>query len=322
MDYAQPQPAGPFIQGACAIHPQQMAARTCLRCGNFMCDTCSENRTLDYCPPCRAIVGAGVTGFPLHRDSWTFDALLNYTWTVFKRDGLMLTLATLVVFVVSFGINMVSTLLRFGVAMSGSEAISVAVTLVSFVVQIVVQGVFQLGVIKLTLDSLQGKPIEFADMFRQIGRLGPYVAQLFLIMVATGIPLTVLGGGAALIAYAASASTEIIVLMGIITAMLAFFALLPVILPFAFANMEIVHDANVGVIQSLKNCWTIASGQRVSIFLVYLLAIPISIAGMLMCFIGLLPATAFFQLLACALYLTLRNGVQLKPTHPYAYNAS
>lgn len=306
------------MQGSCAIHPGTIAARTCRRCGNFMCDTCSEQRTADYCPPCRAVVGAGVVGFPLHRDTWTFDALLNYCWSVFQRDWLVLSLAVLVLYVISFGMNMVSTIVRLGIMASGSIVTSAVVGAGFLVVQILVQGVMQLGTYKLTLDSLQNKRLEFTDLFRQIARAPQYVGQLFLIGCAIGIPVGIVSGAAYLVAkFAVHASdeTSIIASIGVFT--VAFMALFPVILPLSFAALEIVHDQQVGVIQSLKNCFKIGSGQRLYIFLIILLVIPISVVGVLAFCIGILPATAFYQLLIAGLYLTLRNGAQLQqPQNP------
>lgn len=303
-----PSHPGPFLQGACAIHTTVVAMRTCARCGNFMCDECSENRTLDVCPPCRAIVGVGILGFPLHRDTWSIESVFTYGWNVFKRDWVLLSLAVLCTYIVSFAFSMLSTGIRVAVMAAGSTSAAVGVGFVLQLVQIVAQGYLQLGLIKMTLDAAQNRRVDFVDLFRQGRRLPAYVAQLFLLTLFIMIPLGLAGGAAAGIAYAASARTDTIVIVAAGAATIALLAIIPILIPFMFAQCELVFAQNSGPIQSLKDVQTIARDNRTKIFVFGLLGVPIMIGGLLLCCIGFFPAFALWQLLVGVLYLALRNG--------------
>lgn len=312
-DWNASPPSGPFIQGACAIHTSTVAMRTCTRCGNFMCDECSQNRTLEVCPPCRAIVGDGFGAFPFRRDQWTFDGVLSYAWKVFTREWVLLSLAVLVAYVISFGISMITTGIRmaiFGLNQQSSASMGLGFALQ--IVHLVVQGGIQLGIVKLCLDAVLGRRLDFVDLFRQFSRLPAYLIQLLLLILVIGVPLAVTGGIGAGIGFASTKTAEAAIVGGIVGASVGFLLALPILLPSVFAHFELLYDRNIGGLASLKNCFTIASGFRAQIFLFSLLGIPILVAGVLLCCVGLLPAMAFWQLMLGVLYVALRRGSSLE----------
>jgi hypothetical protein len=299
----------------CAQHGDRTATGTCDRCGNFMCDECSVNRSSPICPACRALTG-GSTGFPLSRDNWTFDKLWSYSWEAFKRDWVMLSVAALVVFGSTMMLNMMSSGIQ---TVLGENKAAAGLTAIVFqVISTLLGGVLQMGLIRMTLDVLHGGKADLAKLGSQVNKVGRYVLQLLLIIVAIGIPLGVYfvvlgaigvglsGGGGLDFEQLGSNGTVIGVL--VVGFLIVLVPLMYFTLPLYFVTMELVFNDNASALQAFKNSYVIAKGNRLSILGIGLLTGLIAIVGILACCIGILPAMALGQLLLIGLFLTLRNG--------------
>jgi len=79
-------------------------------------------------------------------------------------------------------------------------------------------------------------------------------------------------------------------------------------IPLYLMQAELTFNEDVSPTQALRNCYTLAHGERLSIFGVSLLVGLLVFGGMLACCVGILPALALGQLLLGGLYLALRNG--------------
>jgi hypothetical protein len=312
---------GRTARASCAMHPDVGATGTCSRCGNFMCDTCSENGTSPHCPTCRQRAGAS---FPLHRDAWTVGQLWDVCWKVFQREWGMLSLAALISLGVTFGAQLfINVGAGIGAAVD-SVVLAAVLGVVGFVGQQVVQGLVQLGLLRVCFDALEGRRVDVARLFSQMHKVVPYLLTLLLIMLIVVVPLALLFGLGALAALGAGAlnladlnegaSTEqvmesLVPFLGIM-AMVSVVLVVPLayaLLPLYLVNPEIAYEeVPPSPTRILRDCWEAARGQRLAMFGVGLIAAAAMVVGTLMCCVGLVPAMALGQLLMAGLYLTLR----------------
>lgn len=64
----------------------------------------------------------------------------------------------------------------------------------------------------------------------------------------------------------------------------------------------LVVDRRMGAFQALSESWSMTKGHAMSIFGIYLVAIPIAIAGLLLLVVGLIPAIMWINLAIGAMY--------------------
>jgi hypothetical protein len=322
-----PQSAG--FGAKCAIHPERLASRTCSRCGNFACDECTRQGTEAMCPACRSLTGADA--FPFTRDSYSFDGIWNFALEKWKKDWVMLSVVVLILMAVGMVIgvfnSLFQTIARAIVGDRGTAGL-VYITVVSFVmsqvVSMIAQGAFQMGMIRIFIDVLNGRKADVGRIMTQLPKLGRYILQMLLIQLMIVLPMALYM--LALVAVAAVVSgispTDIQHLpkamrgAGIGVLILGGLALIPVFiyvgLPLMFANMELVYGDSTPV-ESIRRAFLIAKGHRPSIFGFGAIGTLIVIVGFFACCIGVLPAVSLTYLLLIGLYLALRNGSGLPP---------
>ncbi|RKH46687.1 hypothetical protein [Corallococcus llansteffanensis] len=311
-----------FGRGAgptCALHPLRGATGTCARCGNFMCDTCSEGGTSSRCPTCRE--RHGLT-FPLHRDNWSVSALWDVCWAAFQREWGMLSLAVLISLGVSGGSQLlVNVGLGIGAAADSPVLIGVLGG-AGFLAQLVVQGLVQLGLLRVCFDVLQGGRADVARLFSQMHKVIPYLLTLLVIFAIVVVPmiivgmlgfLAVLGTGAMSGLSADASSSEVMNLLGPVLGVVALlsvvmlFPLVYVLLPLYFVQPELTYEeVPPSPLALLRRCWELARGQRLAMLGVGLITAVLMIGGLIACCVGLIPAMGLGQLLIAGMYLALR----------------
>jgi len=315
---------GGRAQARCALHPEEWASGTCERCGNFMCGLCSDSGTQPWCPTCRE--RASSRALPLRRDTWTFSALWEYAWAAFQKDWLNLSLAALIVAACSGAAQFFGTLLTMAGQLADSIPLLVVTYFVSFTLQYFVQGVVTMGMLRVCFDVLDGKAVDLARLFTQIHKAGRYLLSMLIIMGVFLLPFLLVLGVAAVIAALAvgiapselAAGEEVfreagpvmaVVLMGTM-----FVLLVPALyfgLPLVLLQAELAHGEE-SALGAIRNCYVLARGHRLGIFLVSLAGVGVILVGLLMCCIGVIPAAALAQLLTAGLYLSLRQGSELE----------
>ncbi|RYZ38559.1 MAG: hypothetical protein EOO71_23495 [Myxococcaceae bacterium] len=310
-------------EASCALHPEQVATGTCARCGNFMCATCSEGGTSPRCPTCRARFGST---FPLHRENWSIGKLWEVCWPIFQREWGMLSLGVLITFGVSIGAQLLVTLGQSIGSALDSTVLAVLLSLVGFAAQLVVQGLVQLGLLRMCFDVLQGGRADVARLFSQMHKVGPYLLTMLVVVALIVVPLFILGALGFLVAMGAGfadampwntggdmssaqrwdAVAPVLAVMGGVGAVL----LIPFIyvtLPLYFVQPELAYeDVPPGPMQVLRRCWEYARGQRLSMVGMGFIVGLIAVAGFFACCVGLVPASALAQLLIAGMYLALR----------------
>src|SRR3954469_7195337 len=92
--------AGGGFKARCAIHAENPAGGTCTRCGNFLCFLDTEGGRFTTCEACRNRTSDAA--FPMTRQGYSFGALWDHSWNMFKVHWLMLSVGILIPFIVGF----------------------------------------------------------------------------------------------------------------------------------------------------------------------------------------------------------------------------
>jgi len=286
----------------CALHPTQAATGVCSRCGGFVCQWCQGQGAYPTCPACRERTGEGQS-FALSRDAWTVGELLSRSWDAFAANWLMLSLGMLLVTVVGWIISFGSQQLLASV-MGKSLVAGVVGTLGVWLLQAVVQQPLTLGLASMAHAALMGRGADFGELLLHFGKIPKILALLLLtglLAIAAMLPLI------ALLLLVRDAGPAVMV-------MVTFLAMLPLVwllLPLYFAQYEIAFDDEVSATDAVKNAFAVGKGKRLALCGVSLLAGLVALVGLLALCVGVIASVAFAQVIAVALYLTLRNGTGL-----------
>lgn len=326
----------------CAVHLGRPARFACARCGNFMCDECSLGGSEAQCPACRQKL---VSDFPFSRTDYDFGRVWDYAFEAFKREWLMLSLAALIFFAVAMVGGLIAGVIQqVGMAIvgvsqpnfgrgdfDGSQLIPFIVVygvsqLIGTVINVVVQGVFLMGLVRLCLDVLAGQKANLERLFSQLKRLPDYIIQQLVLIFVIGVPvalitLALLGVGFFVLVGGSMESlrhfrpddlfTGKMTVLFVLTFFWAIFLGI-MALPLMFAPMELVFGG-AGGFESIRRAWTLGTGHRGMTFVVALVGGLVLIAGFFACCVGVLPAFALYYLLLITLFLALRKGSELPP---------
>jgi hypothetical protein len=289
-----------------------------------MCEICSQRGSQKFCPTCRERTGD--VAFPLRRDTWSISALWDYCFAAFKRDWLMLSVAMLVGMAAITAANFASNIAGVVMQVTDSFAVIGLLVLLSTVVQVVAQGVMGLGMMRVIFDVLQGGGVDIGRLFSQWHKVGRYLVSIFLLFVLLVLPLMLLfvvlgfvGMMAAGVSMADITSggvfrtNETAAAIAFVGALvLTFIPALYFSIPLYLLQAELAFNDDVTPVQALRNCYTLARGQRLPMVGVLLIGVLVLFAGLLACCVGVFPAYALMHLLIGGLYLSLRNGSELE----------
>ncbi len=302
-------PTGNHLAGGarCAEHAERDAVGTCERCGAYLCSECSEAGTRTLCHACRERLGTA--DFPYDRHSWSFDRLFSLAWDRWKPEWLMLSLAMLIVMGIGWFVSMLPNLAQVLLGAIDPK-LGIAALGILMLVQVVVQGVVQLGMIRVCTDVLQGRPADLARLFSQFPKTAKFLGQMVLLYGIVGIPLMLYGGIVAGILYAIHGLNDPNVVGPVIIAA-AVIAIGPLVwlgISILFAQMELATDDSVGAVESIRRSFALVKGQRLAVFAFSFVAGLAGLLGLVACCIGVVASLSFSQLALVALYLALRNG--------------
>ncbi|MFP2907407.1 B-box zinc finger protein [Pyxidicoccus sp. 3LFB2] len=321
----------------CPLHPEQTASRTCTRCGNFMCDTCSEFGSQAMCPTCHERAGMGARAFTLHRGNWSVGALLEVCWEAFKREWVMITIGVLIVIAGSIAGSIASQILSTIGGLADNLAITVLFFVIGYIVSTVVQGLVSIGFMRMLFDVLEGQRADLGRMFTQFHKVVPYLLTTLLIIALVvpfillvlggalgagaitgglsgleGVDWTALGGDNAdeEVARSFGALGPSLVVMILVAFGLYIFPGLWLMMPLLLVQPALARIENPTPVDTLRRCFAYARGERLSLVGVSLLGSAIAVAGFMACCVGILPAMGLFNLLLAGVYLALSNGAE------------
>ncbi|MDY7226193.1 RING finger protein [Hyalangium rubrum] len=290
----------------CALHPDQPAAGTCTRCGNFMCAQCTQEGAQSVCPTCQQRMGAG-SAFPLTRENWNFSALWNYCFEVFKRDWLMISAAVLIFGGISFVVQMMAQLLPAVGTLLESQVLTVVLSIAAAIVQTVVQGLLGLGLMRMLIEVLQGQRANIERLFSQFHKVWTYLLTTLLVVLISIVPIGAIAGIVAGIIYFVGSEAAPFIAIG--AGVLVLIPLIYFLLPLVFLQPEMaMRDDAPSPMELLRRCYAYAQGERPSIFGVMFVQGLVVLAGVLACCVGAIPASGMAYLLTAGLYLALSTG--------------
>jgi hypothetical protein len=311
MSEERPLPT-PLPDGArCAIHPDQIAVRTCVRCGNYMCSACtSADDTSGLCLTCANRVGGSGAAFPFSRDHFTLDGLLNLSLSRWKANWQLLTFGFGALMVAAYAISLGGEFAFDRVAdASGAESplhsplhaarigFQIAVTLLHLAVQLAVFGV--------CLDLLEGRKFDLQRALERMRRLPEAILQT---VVMYGV-LAVDFGLHFLLFYAlggldaAPRSIVIPIALWLVLAPLRVYVWLGVM----FSMIALLADPQANAISAFAVSWRAVSGKRLRVLGVSIACGVIAGAGVLACCVGMLASIPIASLLFVALFLALNQ---------------
>ncbi|MGA9523903.1 MAG: B-box zinc finger protein [Myxococcaceae bacterium] len=293
----------------CAIHADQRAQSICARCGNFMCNTCTEGGAHDSCPTCRDVTGAGA--FPFDRNNYEISGVLGFAWGHFKREWVMLSVAMILYMVILVGVSMVSTVLQ-AIGNQIHPVAGYAFAVPGQVVQSLVQMVLTAGLGLVFWEVFRGRSVDVGTLFRPFSRFGTFVVAM-LVQLGVALAMVTLIAVPAGIGYLIGEEEGAAVGAGI-GVVLFIVPMLWVYLPLLFVPFEVVIGGETSGVQAVKNTFRLAEGNRLSILGYSIVGGLIGMVGMFACCVGVVPAVALGQMLLFGLYLALRNGSGLPPS--------
>lgn len=328
----QPSPGAPSA-AQCALHPDQSATEVCARCGNFMCAECSRSGQEPQCPSCRELTSVGE--FPFTRGDFSFSQLFDYAFETFKRDWLMICLAVVVVFAVSLLATGVSSVLNqivlavLGLQVDSANpmanltgfAVSTGLSMtLGSAINMVVQGFVMMGLYRVLIDALDGRKVDLARLFTQARKLGRYIVLNIILMTATYLPIVAVFGlvaGGAIVGSGLSfgeLDTETIqqvfgpgVIVALAVALLVLLAYIVWLMPLWLFSVPELVVSEASPVEALQRAWQLAPGLRLATFGYSFVAGLITMVGLLLCCVGVVPAMGLASLLSLSLFLAARG---------------
>lgn len=235
-----------------------------------------------------------------------FFEVFNRTWTVFVDRWLWVLGAALIVFFVGFGL---SFLVGFVLAAVGLAAQNQAAFMTFRVIGQIIGNVIQLwlniGMTIFLLGVVRGEEPKLGLLFAG----GRYLLSIILCSVLMALiilgPATLVAG----VCYAAGLSP-----LTILVCFLVLF-LVPGIIPFAWMFLQaqpLIVDRNMGVIEALTVSRQVMAGNKLTVFLILLVATFVGILfSIVTCFFGF-PIVFFLYM--PVLYIVIYFGVTGQPT--------
>ncbi len=266
-------------------------------------------------------------GFTLSRDRVALTDLLSRASEAWSRDLGSWVLAMLLYWLIGMGIPFALSLvwgLVSAFQKSGSDtsamfvAVDVIVQVALYLVQLVISGVFTLGLWAMAMRGLHGQRTTVGTLFSQLSKIGKYIVQTLAVFLGAALIILPIVVVVWLVFVGPvdleTPMSEIMDDAGKPFA-LASLLLLPlyvyIVSGIAFIQAELAFNDDAGPIEAIMYSWRIARGKRWRIIGVGLLSMLIFVGSAMFCGIGLLFGAPLATLLLAALYLGLRNGADV-----------
>jgi len=205
------------------------------------------------------------------------EDIYGRTWTIFKQQWGACLLALIVVWAISFVVNIVVGFgLGFAGAMSRDQTVAAICSVVSNIITTAFGIWLGIGQALYFLKIARGQPAELGEIFSG----GPYFLRVL--------------GASILFGLAYFAGVLLCVVPGVIFALM-------------FSQFYyLILDRNVGVMESLNISRDIMNGNKMTLFLIGLIGVVAGLALVVVtCGLGLLAVGPFFSLLAAVTYLAI-----------------
>jgi uncharacterized membrane protein len=174
----------------------------------------------------------------------------GWGWNKFKENAPLLVAVQFVAIVVPTFVQ------HFGMSMARNAFMELIINVVVFVVS----ATAELGLIKIALRILDGRPVEFANLFDSFDRVGWFAVARFIMMVGVGIGLVLL------------------IVPGIVIALRLW-----------FIGYVTIDERPVGL-DSLQRSIDVTRGFTVDLFLFMLMLVGINMVGFICLGVGILAS--------------------------------
>ncbi|HKP63612.1 MAG TPA: hypothetical protein VJV78_43050 [Polyangiales bacterium] len=312
MSDAPPPMHSPLPPGArCAIHPERVAERTCVRCGNYMCSDCGGGRDSGICLTCESRVGPAGGGFPFSRDHYSLDGLLSLAMSRWKANWTLLLVTFGAGMMLIYGLTIAGEVVFMAIASKqGSDApllsplhpVRLGFTGVVSILQLAVQ----LVLTGLCLDLLRGEQSSVALGLQRLRKLPAAIVQLVLMYAAIAVDFALhyalymaLGGF-----EAGLTPVWIVIATWFIGTPLRVYVFLGVV----FAQLQLLVEPESDAFSAFAGAWRVASGHRFEVLGIGFVALVILALGVIACCVGTLMSLPIATLVYCGLFLALSNS--------------
>jgi uncharacterized membrane protein len=178
---------------------------------------------------------------------------------------------------------------------------------INYAFNFLVYGPLGFGWAYMTLRAVRSEKIEINHLFQAFHRYGQSVLAYLLITVFTSAPLII-----------AVVITIFSPLLGVMLIIVAVIVAIIVVCKLAFTPFLLL-DQKLNAFEAIKASWKMTDGHAGTVFLIYLLGIPIAIAGVLCFIIGIIPAAMWIYMAIASLYHAVyiwKGGIPVQPGSP------
>ena len=233
-------------------------------------------------PPPPAPAGATM-GSP---QPWEIGEVFAQAWNILKVHWVVLAFAPFLAGIVVAAPSAGAFVLELGADMKGPPSLAngIGANVASFVVQVILQAFFDVGLTRIQLTAARGSVPTFNDLFAG----GP----LFFPMLG----LTVLHGLAVTLGCLCLIVPGLIIHYGL------------------WLASYFLVDTNAGVVDSMRASWKATEGQRLQLFVLSMVAATLNLAGTMMCCVGALVTAPLTAVAAAIVYLRITG--QATPALP------
>lgn len=235
-----------------------------------------------------------------------FFEVFARTWTVFVDRWLWVLGAAVIVFLVAVALSVLMNVILVAIAVAAqNQAVGIAFRVIGQIIGNVIQLWLNIGMTLFLLAVVRGEEPRFGLLFEG-GRF------LLSIILCTVLMSLIIAGPAAVVAgvcYAAGLPPLIILLSSLAI------LVVPGIIPFWWMLLQtptLIIDRNMGVIDALTVSREVMAGNKLTVFLIYLVAAIVGfLFGMVTCLLGF-PIVGFIYM--PILFIVVYLSVTGQPT--------
>jgi hypothetical protein len=221
-------------------------------------------------------LGAGQAPGAITPTTLDLGDIFSRTWNIFKEQWGMCIVALLVVLVISFAVNFIVGC-GFGIVghAAKSQALQFFLSLIAHVATTLFGVWLGIGQAKYFLKVARGQTAEIGDLFSG----GPLFVNVLLGSLLVGV----------------------IVLVGLLACVVP-----GVVLSLMFSQFYyLILDRNVPVLESLSQSRELTNGNKMTLFLIWLVATGLTVLACIPCFLGLIVVVPYLTLMVPVIYLAI-----------------
>lgn len=242
---------------------------------------------------------------PINPSPLDVGEVMRRSWVIFKDNAGMLIVGMLIVQAITFAMNMATNavIIPLGIAMPNNQGVQIAAQIVMFVLMQLVTCWIQLGQFRFLLRVARGGEPVIADLFTgSKGYLANLAASILFMLGFAGLAAVSLAPGLVVGLITGNQNIGIgVAMVGALIGGVFWVYFMLTYSQFMFA----IADRSVGAMESFRISAAITSGNRMSLFLLGLLASLAMMVGFLACCVGMLASIPYGWMCFVVAYLMM-----------------